>query len=222
VTPQPARPASDIAPDTPPAAPPDVSSGAGPDGEVPGRLDRDLLVAATVGLVDRHGVARFTMRMLGEELGRSAMATYRHVANKDELVALAADAVLAGVRIPEPGSGTPRERLRTLTQNAFLQLAGHPWVAPFLLTYVRSMPNADRVHAEMVTILSEVEPNRERARLGAGAVRAYLIGWLAGYDGDRYRSSGAAGSGSGPSAAARAQFDFGLDAMIVGLLVSLS
>src|SRR5581483_8759546 len=103
---------------------------------------RDLLVAATVGLVDRHGVARFTMRMLGEELGRSAMATYRHVANKDELVALAADA----------------------------ELAGDPWVAPFLLTYVRSMPNADRVHAEMVTILSEVEPNRERARLGAGAV----------------------------------------------------
>jgi AcrR family transcriptional regulator len=210
VTPQPTRAARDTAPD------------ASPDPEAPGRLDRDLLVAATVSLVDSHGVARFTMRMLGEELGRSAMASYRHVANKDELVALAADAVLAGVEIPVAASGTPRERLRELTQNAFLQLAAHPWVAPFLLTYVRSMPNADQVHREMVAILSEVEPNRERARLGAGAVRAYLIGWLAGYDGDKYRSSGTPGPGPGPSAAARAQFDFGLDAMIVGILVSLS
>ena len=208
MTPQPSRAAQD--------APPDV--------DAPGRLDRDRLVAATVGLVDKHGVARFTMRMLGEELGRSAMATYRHVANKDELVAFAADAVLAGVAIPEAGSGTPRERLRELTQNAFLQLAAHPWVAPFLLTFVRSMPNADRVHREMVAILSEVEPNRDRARLGAGAVRAYLIGWLAGHDMDKDGSSGTldAGSGRGPSAAARAQFDFGLDAMIVGILVSLS
>ena len=203
---------------------PDAPAATSPDPEVPGRLDRDLLVAATVKLVDRHGVARCTMRMLGEELGRSAMASYRHVANKDELVAFAADAVLAGVEIPDSGSGTPRERLRELTQNAFLQLAAHPWVAPFLLTFVRSMPNADRVHREMVAILSEVEPNRERARLGAGAVRAYLIGWLAGHDMDKDGSSATSGNRSGPrpSAAARAQFDFGLDAMIVGILVSLS
>jgi hypothetical protein len=160
-----------------------------------------------------------------EAPGRSAMATYRHVANKEQLVALAADAVLADVEIPEPGSGTPRERLRTLTQNAFLQLAGHPWVGPFLLTLGwLTMPNADRVHSALVAILSEVEPNRERARLGAGAIRACLIGWLAGPYVDKDRSSCTHGNGAGrwPSQAARAQFDFGLDAMIVGILVSLS
>jgi AcrR family transcriptional regulator len=186
-----------------------------------GRLDREVLVRATLKLVDRYGVGRFTMRMLGEELGRSAMATYRHVAGKDELVALAADAVLARVAVPAPESGTPRERLRKLTCNAFDQMAAHPWVAPFLLARWRTVPHSERVFSAMVEILSEVEPDRERARLGAGALRAYLIGWLAG-SGPEAAAGSPAGPPPGPSAAARAQFDFGLDAMIVGILVSMS
>ena len=201
--------------------PTDAAQGAEPDVEPPGRLDRDVLVAAALELVDRHGVSRFTMRMLGEHVGHSAMATYRHVAGKDELVALAADAVLAGVEVPDRGSGTPRERLRTVAQNAFLQMAAHPWVAPFLLTRWRIVPNAERVFEAMVEFLSEVEPDRERARLGVGALRAYLIGWLAGSGLDRV-----AAPPDGPrhplSAAAREQFEFGLDAIIVGILVSLS
>jgi AcrR family transcriptional regulator len=189
-------------------------------GEVP-RLDRDVLVAATLALVDEHGVARFTMRMLGESVGHSAMATYRHVASKDELVALAADSVLGGVEVPDKDSGTPRERLRAVAQNAFLQMATHPWVAPFLLTRWRTVPNAERVFSAMVEFLSEVEPNTERARLGVGALRAYLIGWLAGSGLDR---DVPAADGPRPrlSAAAREQFEFGLDAIIVGILVSLS
>lgn len=185
------------------------------------RLDRDLLVAAARELIDRHGVARFTMRMLGEHVGHSAMATYRHVAGKDELVALAADSVLAGVEVPDRGSGTPRERLRAVAQNAFLQMAAHPWVAPFLLTRWRTVPEAERVFTAMVEFLGEVEPDRERARLGVGALRAYLIGWLAGSGLDRQTP---VPEGSGPvlSAAARQQFEFGLDAIIVGILVSLS
>jgi AcrR family transcriptional regulator len=189
--------------------------------EAPGRLDRDVLVRATLGLVDRFGVTRFTMRMLGEELGRSAMATYRHVGSKDELVALAADAVLAEIEVPEADAGTPRERLRILTQNTFLQMAEHPWVAPFLLNLGRNMPNAERVFGALVAILAEVEPNRDRARLGAGAIRAYLIGWLAG-SGLGHPVLADAERGPGLSAAGQAQFDFGLDAMIVGILVSVS
>ncbi len=194
---------------------------ADPSSDTSNRLDRDVLVRTTLELVDRFGVTRFTMRMLGEELGRSAMATYRHVAGKDELVALAADEVLAGVEVPPPGTGTPRERLRALTHNAFLQMAAHPWVAPFLLTQWRTVPNAQRVHSAMVAVLSEVEPDRERARLGAGAIRAYLIGWLAGSGLDR---PGGVVDGPRPalSPAARAQFEFGLEAIIVGILVSLS
>lgn len=189
--------------------------------EATARLDRDVLVAAACELVDRHGVARFTMRMLGDHVGHSAMATYRHVAGKDELVALAADSVLAGVVIPEPDSGTPRERLRAVAQNAFLQMAAHPWVAPFLLTRWRTVPNAERVFTAMVEFLSEVEPDRERARLGVGALRAYLIGWLAGSGLDRDTPL-VDDPEAVLSAPARQQFEFGLDALIVGLLVSLS
>lgn len=180
-------------------------------------LDRDKLVEAALMLIQRVGVARFTMRMLGDELGRSTMATYRHVANKDELIALAADAVLARIEVPAVGSGTPEERMRQLGQSAFKQLATYPWVAAFLLSTGHASPNADRIFDALMDVVSEVHPDRARSQRAASAIRAYLIGWLAVPDG---ADPPAEGTPRAPSRAARAAFSFGLDAMIVGILAS--
>ena len=186
------------------------------------RLDREQLIIATVALVDRHGVDRFTMRMLAEEVGRSTMATYRHVANKEELIALAAEEVLSGIEIPDPKSGTPRARLRHLGHNAFQQLAHHPWVAPFLLTSDRSSPTAILILDEIARIVTEVEPDSTRAHYAAGAIRAYLIGWLAGSGTSSSPPSTDDASAAALSASAQAKFDFGLDALITGILASVS
>lgn len=186
------------------------------------RLDRDQLISATVALVDQCGVDRFTMRMLAEEVGRSTMATYRHVANKEELIALAAEAILSGIEIPEAKSGTPRARLRMLGHSAFQQLASHPWVAPFLLTTGHSSPQAGLILDEIARIVAEVEPDSTRAHYAAGAIRAYLIGWLAGSRAPELPMTSDQESGISLSASAQARFDFGLDALITGILASVS
>src|ERR1700726_353257 len=50
------------------------------------RLSRPLVLDVAVALADDHGLERFSMRRLAQELGVVPMALYKHVANKDELL----------------------------------------------------------------------------------------------------------------------------------------
>jgi AcrR family transcriptional regulator len=178
-------------------------------------LDRNKLIEAALVLIQRVGVAGLTMRMLGDELNRSTMATYQHVASKDELIAGAADAVLSRIKIPPADSGPPAERLRVIGQNAFKQLAAYPWVASFLLSTGHPSPNADRIYRAIMQVVAEVHADPVRSQRAASAIRAYLIGWLAGPDG---ASAASPGTPRALSRTARANFNFGLDAMIAGIL----
>jgi hypothetical protein len=53
----------------------------------PARLSREMVVAAAEEVVRREGVDALTMRRVARELGSSTMALYRHVRDRDELLA---------------------------------------------------------------------------------------------------------------------------------------
>lgn len=50
------------------------------------RLNRDMILDAAIELIDRDGVARLTMRRLGAACGVEAMALYRHVHSRGDLL----------------------------------------------------------------------------------------------------------------------------------------
>src|SRR4051794_19559874 len=52
------------------------------------------IVDAAVMLADRGGLAGLTIRRLAQDLGFSAMAVYRHIESRDELLILIVDAAL--------------------------------------------------------------------------------------------------------------------------------
>src|SRR5215831_18198738 len=52
----------------------------------PPTIDRDSVLETAIRLLDAEGVEALTMRRLASELGVSAMAPYRHVGSKDELL----------------------------------------------------------------------------------------------------------------------------------------
>ena len=69
-------------------------------------LSRERIVEAAVELLDAAGEGGLTFRALTERLATGPGAIYWHVANKDELLAAATDAVVAG------GAGHRARRLR--------------------------------------------------------------------------------------------------------------
>jgi AcrR family transcriptional regulator len=52
----------------------------------PAGLDRDRILGAAVDFIDAHGLAALTMRRLGASLGVEAMALYRYVPGREDLL----------------------------------------------------------------------------------------------------------------------------------------
>jgi AcrR family transcriptional regulator len=52
----------------------------------PPGLDRERILTAAIEFIDRHGLAALTMRRLGAQLGVEAMALYRYVPGREDLL----------------------------------------------------------------------------------------------------------------------------------------
>ena len=66
------------------------------------RLSVDKIVECALALIDEDGLEAFSMRRLGTALRVDPMAIYHHIENKQAVVALVVDRVLAGVETPDP------------------------------------------------------------------------------------------------------------------------
>jgi len=60
-------------------------------------LDRAVIVQAAVQYIDRHGAQGLTMRGLGHELGVEAMALYRYVSGREDLLEAVVAVLLEGL-----------------------------------------------------------------------------------------------------------------------------
>ena len=79
-------------------------------------LTVEAIVSAALDLIEAGGEGGLSMRRLGAELGVDPMAVYHHIENRDTLIALMLERVLA--ELPAPAPGLPwDERVRTLADD---------------------------------------------------------------------------------------------------------
>ncbi|MEV0373179.1 GntR family transcriptional regulator [Streptomyces sp. NPDC050636] len=106
-------------------------------------LSRDRVVRAAIKVADAEGLRALSMRRVAAEFGVSSMALYRHVANKDELVLLMANAAFEDVRLPDPAPEGWRDRMEAGARLQWALYQRHPWLAQYLsVTRPQPMPNA--------------------------------------------------------------------------------
>jgi TetR/AcrR family tetracycline transcriptional repressor len=76
----------------------------GPDAVPPARepVTPERIADAALRLIDTDGLDGLTVRRLAQELGVGTMTLYWYVQNKDEVLDLVADRMLAGIEIPAP------------------------------------------------------------------------------------------------------------------------
>jgi TetR/AcrR family tetracycline transcriptional repressor len=71
-------------------------------GRVPrNTLSRAAVVDAALAMIDRDGLDAVTMPKLAQHLGVGTMSLYRHVKDKDDLIAAVAEQVMAGIDVPD-------------------------------------------------------------------------------------------------------------------------
>lgn len=66
------------------------------------KLDREGILAAALAIVDEEGLDGLSLRALGERLGVSHMAAYRHFADRDAIIDALADRVVGQIRLADP------------------------------------------------------------------------------------------------------------------------
>ena len=91
-------------------------------------LSKQRIVEAAIEILDAGGEGALTFRALATRLATGSGAIYWHVANKSELLAAAADDVIARVVTDAVGDADPREAIRTLALGVFDAIDAHPWV----------------------------------------------------------------------------------------------
>lgn len=102
-------------------------------------LGRGEIVESALAIIDAEGIEALSMRRLGAELGVRAMALYRHVRNKDQLLDLVVEGVLRDIAPPDI-SGEWRADVAAIARatrtgllrhrRAVALVQGRPWVGP--------------------------------------------------------------------------------------------
>lgn len=157
-----------------------------PSARVP--LDRERIVAAALDFIDANGLPGLTMRRLGEQLGVEAMALYRYVPSKEELLDAVVESLVAQIRDDEVVLDSPRDGWQDFLQRlahgvrrvalahpkAFPLVASRPAEAPWLRPPLRSL---DVVETFLSGLLEEGFSD-EAAIDGYRAYTSFLLGHL--------------------------------------------
>lgn len=102
-------------------------------------LNRAQVLAAGVSLADREGLDVLSMRRLAADLGVVPMALYKHVADKNDLIAGMIDLVVSGYA--QPAADLPwRDEVRRRILAARDALLEHPWLRTAIETATRRTP----------------------------------------------------------------------------------
>lgn len=102
-------------------------------------LSRDRIVTAALRIIDRRGLTALTMRGVGDALGYEAMSLYKHVADKQALLDLVVERVIAETQPPEPDAPW-EDRLRHTAHEWRRVALAHPHMFPLLATRLPASP----------------------------------------------------------------------------------
>lgn len=92
-----------------------------------GTLTRAAIVAAAIDIADAEGLAGLSMARVAQRLGCGTMSLYRHIANKDELVAFMASAAPGEATNPPDGADW-RAALQHWAFDLWDVYHRHPWI----------------------------------------------------------------------------------------------
>jgi AcrR family transcriptional regulator len=140
------------------------------------RLSRDDIVRTAIKVLDREGLDTFSMRVMATELGTAATsALYWRIANKNDLLELAVDEVLAEALLPADHPDW-REQVTVVVQAAYHALWEHPWAPQLLASHAGLGPNYQALTDRVQTILKSAGFKGAHLDSAVSAIFHYLIG----------------------------------------------
>lgn len=142
-------------------------------------LSRDTIIDTAIALLDADGEGGLTFRSLATRLATGAGAIYWHVANKDDLLTAASDAIVARAMQAasddtEPAA-TPQAGIRAVALAIFETMDAHPWLGSALSRAPGQLPTV-RILERLGRHVDALGVPQEKQWMAACALLNYLLG----------------------------------------------
>lgn len=145
-------------------------------GPVRSPLSRDRVVDTALEIIDRDGIAQFSVRRLGTELGCEAMSIYHYFPARGDLLSAVADRMLDGVT--DESGGTSRDRLLGLAQRYRKAALRHPNAFPIVASRPMNNEGSLRFIDALLAILGDSGLDAADQGTAAIMLNGYLNGVL--------------------------------------------
>jgi AcrR family transcriptional regulator len=127
-------------------------------------LTRERILATALALIERGGLAAFSIRGLGAELGCEPMSIYHYFPSKGHLLDALVDQVI-GEFATRPPPGDPIARLRQMLYSWRALAHRYPKLFQLLATHRLNTPTGVRVIDEVMKLVRDAVPDvREAAQ----------------------------------------------------------
>jgi AcrR family transcriptional regulator len=136
------------------------------------------IARAALEIADSQGFDAVSMRRVAERLGAGTMTLYHYVRNKDELVALMSDAVMAEVVVPEGTlSDDWRMALTQIANRSHDAFKAHHWVFQQMRDDGVPGPNGMRHFEQSLQAVAGLGLDRDQTFEVIGQVDDYVFGY---------------------------------------------
>jgi AcrR family transcriptional regulator len=143
----------------------------------PRRIERSDVLDAALAIADEEGLDSVTMSAVGHRLDVSAMALYRHVANKANLLDGLVERLLDDVPFPDR-SRAPREQLTALGDGVRDAARRHPAVFPLLLARPARTDRARQRRDLIVDLIRQLGVPAARASRLERLISTMVLGFV--------------------------------------------
>src|ERR1700689_48763 len=138
-------------------------------------LSRDGIIEASIAILDSSGEDGLTFRILSERLATGPGALYWHIANKNELVTAACDAIVAATMNATLVGATPEATIRDLALAMFDAIDAHPWIGSALTRAPGELPIVRVLERIGQQVRALGVPDKEQWAT-VGALLNYILG----------------------------------------------
>jgi len=176
------------------------------------RFSRDQIARTALELADREGFEAVSMRRVAQELDAGTMTLYHYVRNKDDLVALMDDALLAEALVPAAELPLEwRAAITAVARRTRAALRRHPW-ALWSLQGAQFGPNAMRHFEQSLAAVARTGLDPAAKFDFLGVVDDYIFGNVFHSDEARRKMAAARADPDG----AKALVEFGMRQLDTG------
>jgi AcrR family transcriptional regulator len=137
--------------------------------------DTDV-AAAALAVIDRGGVAAFTMRAVAAELNMATMSIYRYVSNREQLEELIVEVLFSEIDITPPRRSSWRKQITALVERVRDAVRAHPQIVPLGLTHRLTSLQGLRLSEAVLDVLTEAGFTGRQRDVANRTLMVYLIG----------------------------------------------